>query len=213
MTTTRPITTVSYNSPDFLKGVLDGLVRSGIISFYAFVSHFAEEDDLKDHIHLYVEPRQRIDIYAFVDMLKEFDITRPDKPKGCMTPRTITVKLFDDWLLYSLHYKEYLITKGEVKKYSYSIDVFETSDEDELLYRYKHILSESKFTEKMRVLNLVKKGYDISELTAAGMIPMSLALQAKEYGKLVERGMYLTERRMEIDSRAITDEKGGDKNE
>ena len=46
MRTTKPIATISFNTPDFLKLKLNELLKAGRLSFWAFIVHKPEDDDL-----------------------------------------------------------------------------------------------------------------------------------------------------------------------
>ena len=72
MNTRSPISTISYNTVDFLKLKLDELIASKTISFYMFIKHEPEIDDLKPHIHLYIEPNRQLDTMVLTDYLKEY---------------------------------------------------------------------------------------------------------------------------------------------
>lgn len=61
MKTTKPLSTISYNSFNWLMGTLDRLLENGIIRFYAVIGHKPEEDENKAHYHVYVEPAKQLD--------------------------------------------------------------------------------------------------------------------------------------------------------
>lgn len=56
MKTTRPIATISFNTEAYLRLKLDELIKAKKITFYAYIPHRKEEDENKDHIHLFLEP-------------------------------------------------------------------------------------------------------------------------------------------------------------
>ena len=60
--TTKPIATISFNSPDFLRTKLEELRDAGRISFWAFIEHKPEDDEggKKSHCHLYIEPSKML---------------------------------------------------------------------------------------------------------------------------------------------------------
>lgn len=110
MRTTKPIATISFNSPAFLKLKLEELTKAGKISFWAFIPHKPEDDEAgtKEHNHLYAEPSKMMQTDDLKAELLEFDPEHPDKPKGCLPFRT---SKFADWYLYGLHDKRYLASK------------------------------------------------------------------------------------------------------
>lgn len=59
MTTIKALSTISYNSEDFLKGKLNELCANGYIDFWYYIKHIGEYDVAsntadKDHIHVYL---------------------------------------------------------------------------------------------------------------------------------------------------------------
>lgn len=55
MKTIKPISTVSWNTEEFLNKTLDKLVKDHVVLFWFYVKHFAESDEKKEHIHLYID--------------------------------------------------------------------------------------------------------------------------------------------------------------
>ena len=106
MATSQPISTISYNSLDFLKNKLDTWYRHHMIQCYMFICHKGEDGD-KDHIHVRIEPNKRLDPMDLSDMLKEPD-PHNTKPLGCRPWRSSKE---EDWFLYAIHDKEYLKVK------------------------------------------------------------------------------------------------------
>lgn len=129
MRTTKPISTISYNTPAYLKLKLDELVKAKKLSFYAFVYHKAEVDEKKNHIHLYAEPSKMIQTDDLKDFLKEIDTKNPDKPLSCISWHS---SKFSDWYLYVLHDERYLASKQQSRAYHYTIDDVVSSDFDDL---------------------------------------------------------------------------------
>lgn len=74
------MSTISYNTKDFLIAKLDDLIKKHTISFYMGICHIAEQDEKKDHIHLYIQPNKIIDSMDLQDFLKEIDPNRPKNP-------------------------------------------------------------------------------------------------------------------------------------
>lgn len=121
MLTSNPISTISYNSENFLKTVLTNLENQRIIDEWYFIHHKGETDFYtgereKDHFHVYCMPCRRLDTDALRDHFKELDPNNP-KPLGVMPFRSSKL---NDWIMYAVHDEYYLRTKGEVKEYSYS---------------------------------------------------------------------------------------------
>lgn len=168
MRTTKPISTISYNSPEYLAQQLEVLWHSKIISFWAFVKHLPEKDERKEHIHLYVEPAKMVQTEDFREIFNEFDPKHPDKPLTCL--RWDSSK-FPDWYLYAKHDKAYLAMKGQTRKYHYRDRDFITSDVDAFLNLVREInmLSISPY---MAMLEAIKQGLTWSEFFSRGSIPI-----------------------------------------
>lgn len=101
MNTRKEISTISYNSVEFLTEKLQELLNEHIISDYMFIPHKAEEDETKDHIHLWIKPNKLLDTMDLQSFLQEYDPLHPDKPLKCIDFRFAKT---DDWILYSIHY-------------------------------------------------------------------------------------------------------------
>ena len=86
MNTRSPISTISYNTEQFLIRELNKLIREDrIIEFYAFIYHYPEEDEKKGHRHLFVIPSTTVDTFSLNERLKQIDIKCPDNaPLGCI---------------------------------------------------------------------------------------------------------------------------------
>ena len=106
MATQKPISTISYNTEDFLKEKLDLWVHNHIIQTYMYICHKGEDGD-KDHIHLRIEPNKKLDPMDLMEELREFKIGEK-KPLGCRPFRPSTE---EDWFLYAVHDKDYLKLK------------------------------------------------------------------------------------------------------
>ena len=107
--TKKTMSTISYNSEEFLVNVLEKLVMAHFLQAYCYICHKGEDGD-KDHIHLILYPNRSIDYMDISEQLREPDITRIDgKCLGVRPWRE--VKNESDWFLYALHDKEYLKLK------------------------------------------------------------------------------------------------------
>lgn len=116
MKTSKPISTISYNSEEFLKAKLDYLVKNNTIEFWFYVKHLGEYDKEtniqdKDHIHLYIQCCDRVDTVKLREQFVEYENgDLNSKPLQCMPFQTS--KPYDA-LLYDLHYQPYLLMKME----------------------------------------------------------------------------------------------------
>lgn len=169
MKTSKPFATISYNTAPFLQRKLDDLIYTRKIEFYTFVHHFKEEDELKEHKHLYIVPNGQIDTDSVVNYLLEPDIENPlNKPLGCIRCKP---SKFSDWYLYGKHDIDYLASKGQSRKYHYAFEDFYTSDKDYLLEEV-HTIDYSSLNRSKALKQAVEDGIDFSDLVAQGLIPI-----------------------------------------
>lgn len=170
MRTAKSISTISFNTPDFLKLKLRELTSAGRISFWSFIVHNPEDDEggKKDHIHLFIEPSKMLQTDDLKQDFAEFDFDKPDKPKTCIS---FVSSKFNHWYLYSLHDRRYLASKGQSRKFHYVIDDFVSSSYDELLYRVRSIdlLSLSPYAD---IEDAIDHGLTFQEYFARGTIPI-----------------------------------------
>lgn len=130
MQTIRVISNVSYNTPEFFRIKTFELVERGIIDWCYWVYHLADEDELKDHIHMVLKPSKRLDTNDLRKFYNEIDTTNS-------LPRTCTMKWhatnsMDDWLLYAKHDTAYLSSKGQYRRHHYQWEDIQSTDLDSL---------------------------------------------------------------------------------
>lgn len=170
MRTTKPISTISFNSPDYLELKLNELVTAGRISFWAFISHKPEDDEggKKVHAHVYVEPSKMLQTDDLKAHLSEYDPQEPIKPRGCLPWKS---SKFDPWYLYGLHDKRYLASKGQARRYHYTHDDIRSSDPDNLLFLARSIdlTSLSPYADMEEAQKL---GISWAEYFARGTVPL-----------------------------------------
>ena len=106
MATSKPISTISYNTEEFLKEKLEDWYKAHIIQNYMYIKHKGEDGD-KDHIHLRIEPNKKLDPMDLLELLQEHKLGEK-KPLGC---RPFRPSKEEDWILYAVHDTEYLRTK------------------------------------------------------------------------------------------------------
>lgn len=170
MKTTKPIATISFNTPQYLELKLNELLKNGIISFWSYIPHKPEDDEggKKEHSHVYIEPSKLLQTDNIKEFLKEFDPEKPDKPRGCL--KFVSSK-WGDWYLYGLHDKRYLASKGQSRRFHYTYDDFKASDEDELLCMVRSIdlVSLSPYAD---MIDAQSHGLSWSEYFARGTVPL-----------------------------------------
>lgn len=170
MKTSRAISTISFNTPEFLKLKLTELTQAKKISFWFFINHKPEDDEAgkKYHNHVYIFPSKMLQTDDLKDEFKEFDPKNPEKPLGCIS---FVFSKFADAYLYFLHDKRYLAMKGQSRKYHYSHDDLITSDDDDLLAQARSIdmLSLSPYSD---IQDAQRQGFTFAEYFRRGTIPL-----------------------------------------
>lgn len=169
MKTSKPFSTISYNSEPFLTERLKDLENRRIINFWAFIEHIPESDETKAHKHLYVVPNGQLCTDRFIDFFLEPDLTL-DKPLKCLPCQS---SKFGDWYFYVLHDDAYLLSKMQSRKYHYTDDDIRVSDYDTFT-EFKHQIDYSKLGNKKTVdiYNRLKSGDTLDDLIAIGVIPV-----------------------------------------
>lgn len=186
MRTTKPISTISFNTPDYLRLKLDELTKAKIISVWHFIAHLPEDDEggKKEHIHLYIEPSKLIQTDDLAEYFLEFDPQKPDKPRKCLLFRT---SKFGDWYMYATHDKAYLAAKGQSRRYHYSYDDIVTSDADEL-YRAVREIDLSHLTPLREIIQAVDDGVSFSDYLKKGRVPISQIYAYQRAFELIANG-------------------------
>lgn len=181
MKTSKPFATISYNSADYLNTKLLDLVQRRKIDFYAWILHHPEEDEKKEHKHLYIVPNGRIDTDQVLDYLTEIDPTKPDKPLKCMRPRS---SKFADWYLYAIHDTAYLASKGQARKYHYRQEDVQTPDSDYLLEEI-HTIDFTKLNRQNTLKAAAQNGVPFEELLFSGIVPIQQTYAYKQAYELM----------------------------
>lgn len=170
MRTTKPISTISFNTQAYLTLKLNELLKAGKLSFWAIIPHKGEDDEAgkKPHFHLYAEPAKLLQTDDITAELKEYDPTHPSKPLSCLTWKSSN---FDNWYMYGLHDKRYLASKGQSRKFHYTHNDFISSDADDLLCKARSIdlTSLSPYAD---MLDAQRQGLNFAEYFARGTIPI-----------------------------------------
>lgn len=172
MNTSASISAISYNTEGYLDMVLHRLYDLHIISDYMWIKHQAEEDEKKNHIHLHLVPNTRIDT---INLQNEFKELGPgnDKPLGITNPRKSNM---DEWILYCQHFRPYLITKLEDRKFYYQKSDFHYLDADTFEENYYHAFHSSDWAKQLQINTLLSDpNFCRADLILQGVLPLNQA--------------------------------------
>lgn len=188
MRTSKPISTISYNSKEFLIAKLNQWHSEHRIAYWCIICHVGEILDdgtkEKDHYHVYIEPNGQVDTMSLQEDTKELDL-KNNKPLKCIDFRSSNN---DDWTWYCLHDPQYLARKGECRQYTYTRDDFISCDADEFDARFYRAMHCERIVQDNRLAQYIQNGFSLGQLTYLGVIPMTKAIQAKEWYKLYKSG-------------------------
>lgn len=176
MQTTKLISTISYNTPSFLRGKLKTLVGSAVLEYAHWVIHEPEEDETKQHIHVVMKPNRRLDTSALRNEFIE-KLADEEKPRGVLPFRSTS--RMSDWILYSAHDVQYLLRRGETRKHSYNLEQFGSTCIDLLEedWRDCHRADDSKIPLLREYAKQGKSWVDVLQL---GIIPTNQLFQYKD---------------------------------
>lgn len=181
MKTSKPFSTISYNTDVFLTQKLSDLVQRRKIDFFAWIQHYAEDDETKPHKHLYIVPNGRIDTDQLLDLLIELDPSMPDKPLKCIRPHS---SKFGDWFLYALHDSAYLSSKGQSRRYHYTIEDICSSDSDYLLEEV-HLIDFAKINRFSAIRDAALNGVPFRDILMTGQIPLQQTVAFRQAYELM----------------------------
>lgn len=187
----KPLSTISYNSPVFLKRKLEELRKNGILDFWCFVFHHGESLDdgskEKDHYHVYMVPGEAIDKRQLRNEFVEF-YKREKLPRGFMP---IQPSNWQDWYLYNLHDVEYLQSKGQSRQFHYTNDNMVRSD-DTFYWDLVHRIDRTKINPLGSVIRAAQSGMTFSEFVTSCPLSLLQVRSAQFVFEQVQRGKDLT---------------------
>lgn len=209
MTDIKGMSSVSYCSERYTKSVFDDLVASGWVEEYFFIRHKAEEGEKKDHLHVFWLPlgknHRGVDYREKFHQLVDDDGSVLEKPLGMMPVQS---SVFGHWLLYSLHDRDYLMSKGEVRRYTYSLDDVRCRDRDVLERLWYTVgLHYSEYVRKTTIdvhfINqLFAQGYTVYDILDKGLCPGYAVHQLKSLESVYAEQQVRIGRQHEIDEAA-----------
>lgn len=169
MRTSKAISTISYNTDDFLKGKIDYWKQIGLIEFGMWIRHDPEQDEKKSHCHVYLKPAKLIQTMDLEMDSCEIDPANPEKPLKMISFRASEES---DWLLYAIHDPNYLIEKGLEREIIYSFDDIQTTCQDTLTDIISHMNDKRKGRLEYRIMDCINRGMSWNQIVGSGIIPL-----------------------------------------
>lgn len=175
MRTSKPISTISYNTPEFLRQKIEYWKKLRLIEYGMWILHRAETGE-KDHYHVFFKPAQQIQTMDLEEDSKEFDPNFPDKPLKMIG---FSSSKADDWVMYALHDVDYLASKGLTRQFHYDISDFESTDIDTFTEIIAQLNDSRKGRLENRILEMCEQGLTWSEIVRSGIVPIRYMSNAK----------------------------------
>ena len=126
-----------------------------VLKFYV-IEHEPDMDDKHVHCHLYIEFKTRYEPFEVAERLCYVNPTTKKLEKTYWRKNENGSKL-DDWLLYAIHYKPYLQSKGLERNTYYCPTDISGLDEDEFELDMNHALYDSDWAVQQSRLAYLKK--------------------------------------------------------
>lgn len=175
MQTTKLISSISYNTPDFLSGKLFDLVRQGIIEYAHWIWHSPEEDEKKSHAHLVLKPNRRLDTSKLRNEFVEL-VVGEEKPRGVLP---FQPSKMNDWILYSVHDVAYLLRKCQRRIHHYDKSDLKTTEAD-LLEEDWRACHEGEDNRVTQLIELAQNGVTWVDILKMGFLPVNQLFQFKD---------------------------------
>lgn len=172
MQTTKLISTISYNTPSFLKGKLYNLVQQGLIEYAHWIWHKPEKDETKEHAHVVLKPNRRLDTSALRNEFLQL-VPSEEKPRNVLPFQSSKMR---DWILYSVHDKFYLLRKNQNRALCYQKSDLLTTEPD-LLEEDWRDAHEGEDGRIKQVIDAARNGISFRQLVEQGIIPINQLFQ------------------------------------
>lgn len=178
MNTRKPISTISYNTAEFLANKISEWKKKGLIEFAMWIFHEADKDDAKEHFHVYIMPAKQIQTMDLEFDSQEIDPVNPKKPLKMITFRPSKE---EDWTLYGIHDPVYLMEKGLTRNTFYKFEDIMSTDQDTLNNIIARITEERQGKLEYRILECINKGMSWGQIVRAGIVPIRNIVGARIY--------------------------------
>lgn len=185
MRTSKPISTISYNSERFLRERIWQWKRQGIIEYAMWIRHEPDVDGKKAHYHVYLQPAQLIQTEDLMNQTIELDMTWQPLPdtasdeekaehekKRFFKSNVFRNSVSSDWILYGIHDENYLTEKGLFRNHHYSTEDIQSTCDDTLLEMVSQAYDTRNNKLEFRIVQAVNEGKSWSEMVRSGMIPI-----------------------------------------
>ena len=186
MTETKGLSSITYNSETFLRAKFDELKERGWVEEWFAIKHKAEEDEKKDHWHVFWIPSGRHKNSDYREQFKEYTDAEGNPYEKPLAMMLVQNSVFGHWLLYSLHDQKYLTARAEIREHHYTNDDIIRSD-DEVFERlsytvglhYEEYISLNKVNAQL-CISQFEKGRLPYDVVYDGFAPAGAALTVQK---------------------------------
>lgn len=182
--TSKPISTISYNSPEFLRQKINYWKELGIIEYGMWIRHEPDEDNKKAHYHVFLKPAKLIQTMDLENDSMEFPGQKFYDTDGVTGTELVQTEVKplkmigfrmskeDDWILYGIHDPTYLAEKGMTRNVHYSFNDIETTCIDTLHDMITHLIDNRKGRLEVRIFDLIQKDFSWRDIVTTGIVPL-----------------------------------------
>lgn len=202
MKTSKPISTISYNTERFLAEKIYYWKKQGLIEYGMWIKHEPDVDGKKEHFHVYLQPSKLIQTEFLVDDSIEIDtnwkpldekflsVLSEDEQKKEIEAhekkRYFKMNVFhsskpDDWILYAIHDEKYLTQKNLSRNCHYEIGDIKATCDDTLNEMISQAYDKNNNKLEFRIIEAIKKEMTWSQIVGSGMIPIRQMAGARLY--------------------------------
>lgn len=178
--TKKPLSTISFNTGDYLDAQLQRLYQNNILAMYIYIKHYPEKDTTKEHYHVYIQPYKTVNPQEIRSFFVEPQ-TDGVPPLGCLP--FVPAKLYD-WLLYACHDIAYLTSKGLTRINHYPITDIVSSEPYYCIEQFWRDAHEQQSQNRIAIiLDMLCRGDSYGDILSSGLIPPN---QVIFYDKLIK---------------------------
>lgn len=199
MKTSKPISTISYNTPVFLRNKIEEWKQKGWIEYGMWIQHQADDDNTKIHHHVFLKPAKLIQTMDLEMESIEIPVFRvPNYPvddTGCTSLVPSTVKPLkmisfrsskeSDWILYGIHDPTYLAEKGMTRNIHYSFSDIQSTCSDTLHDMITHLIDDRKGRLEVRIFDCIQNGMSWRDIVCTGIVPLKQIHNALQFYKAI----------------------------
>ena len=185
MNTSKPISTISYNTEKYLREKIYYWKQQGFIEYGMWILHQPDVDGDKAHYHVYLQPTKLIQTENLINdsieidpNWKPLDFYGDEKEKEQHEKKQfLKMTVFkssepSNWILYGLHDEAYLTQKGLSRNIHYDVSDIQSTCDDTLLDMLSSAFDFRNNKLEFRIIDAVNKGVSWQDMVKSGMIPI-----------------------------------------